>query len=162
GMLAFIPGGAGGIINASHQLNAVIHNTIWVTGHFHLTIATTVMLTFFVITYWLVPHLTGRTLTKGMNRLGGIQAIIWTVVMSFMLCALHIIGLVGALRLSAFSQFGGTEQASHWISYRMAQAIGGSILFIGILLMVYILLKLAFFAPIGETEFPIAQKEPHA
>src|SRR5690625_6154853 len=40
GMLAFIPGGAGGIINASHQMNAVVHNTIWVTGHFHLTIAT--------------------------------------------------------------------------------------------------------------------------
>src|SRR5699024_944720 len=47
GMLAFIPGGAGGIINASHQMNAVVHNTIWVTGHFHLTIATVVMMTFF-------------------------------------------------------------------------------------------------------------------
>src|SRR5699024_1816798 len=162
GMLAFIPGGAGGIINASHQLNAVIHNTIWVTGHFHLTIATTVMLTFFGITYWLVPHLTGRTLTKGMNRLGVIQAIIWTVGMTIMSGAMHIIGLFGAPRRSAFSQYGGTEQASHWISYQMAQAIGGSILFIGILLMVYIFIKLAFFAPIGETEFPIAQEEPDA
>ncbi|MFU0791664.1 MAG: cbb3-type cytochrome c oxidase subunit I [Virgibacillus proomii] len=40
GMLALIPGGAGGIINASHQMNAVVHNTMWVTGHFHLTVAT--------------------------------------------------------------------------------------------------------------------------
>jgi heme/copper-type cytochrome/quinol oxidase subunit 1 len=47
GMAAFIPGGAGGIINASYQMNALIHNTIWVTGHFHLTAATTVILTFF-------------------------------------------------------------------------------------------------------------------
>lgn len=162
GMLAFIPGGAGGIINASHQLNAVIHNTIWVTGHFHLTVATTVMLTFFGITYWLVPHLTGRTLTKSMNRLGIIQAIIWTIGMTIMSGAMHIIGLFGAPRRSAFSQYGGTEQASHWISYQMAQAIGGSILFIGILLMVYIFIKLAFFAPKGETEFPIAQEEPDA
>src|SRR5699024_4129238 len=153
GMLAFIPGGAGGIINASHQLNAVIHNTIWVTGHFHLTVATTVMLTFFGITYWLVPHLTGRTLTKSMNRLGIIQAIIWTIGMTIMSGAMHIIGLFGAPRRSAFSQYAGTEQASHWISYQMAQAIGGSILFIGILLMVYIFIKLAFFAPKGETEF---------
>lgn len=32
--------GAGGLINASNQMNAVIHNTLWVTGHFHLTVAT--------------------------------------------------------------------------------------------------------------------------
>ena len=38
GMLFFIPGGAGGIINASNQINAVVHNTIWVTGHFHITL----------------------------------------------------------------------------------------------------------------------------
>src|SRR5690625_1919803 len=49
GMLFLIPGGAGGIINASNQMNQVVHNTIWVTGHFHLTAATTSMLTFFVI-----------------------------------------------------------------------------------------------------------------
>src|SRR5690606_30911057 len=53
GMLFFIPGGAGGIINASFQMNQVIHNTIWVTGHFHLTVAATVILTFFGIAYWL-------------------------------------------------------------------------------------------------------------
>ena len=64
GMVAFIPAGAGGIVNASHQLNQVVHNTIWVTGHFHLTLATSVILTFFGISYWLIPHLTGRTLTK--------------------------------------------------------------------------------------------------
>src|SRR5690625_878023 len=69
GMLFFIPGGAGGIINASNQMNQVIHNTIWVTGHFHLTAATSVMLTFFGIAYWLIPSLTGRQYTPAMNRL---------------------------------------------------------------------------------------------
>ena len=38
GMLFFIPGGLGGIINASGQMNQVIHNTIWVVGHFHITV----------------------------------------------------------------------------------------------------------------------------
>ena len=33
-MLGF--GGAGGLINMSYQLNATVHNTQWVTGHFHL------------------------------------------------------------------------------------------------------------------------------
>src|SRR5580698_1834832 len=33
-MLGF--GGAGGLINMSYQLNSSIHNTQWITGHFHL------------------------------------------------------------------------------------------------------------------------------
>nr|WP_096270429.1 b(o/a)3-type cytochrome-c oxidase subunit 1 [Paucisalibacillus globulus] len=162
GMLAFIPGGAGGIINASHQMNALIHNTIWVTGHFHLTVATTVMLTFFGISYWLIPHLRGRKLTPQINRLGIIQAIVWTVGMTIMSGAMHIQGLLGAPRRSSYSEYGGGEQVSEWIGYQLAQAVGGTILFIGILLMVYIFIKLTFFAPKGEEEFPIAEEEDDA
>lgn len=162
GMLAFIPGGAGGIINASHQMNAVIHNTIWVTGHFHITVATTVILTFFGITYWLIPHLTGRTLTKEVNRLGIIQTFIWTIGMTIMSGAMHIQGLLGAPRRSSYSDYGGTEQAAEWGAYQMAQAIGGTILFVGIVLMVYIFIKLTFFSPKGEEEFPIAEEEEDA
>ncbi|WP_102027240.1 b(o/a)3-type cytochrome-c oxidase subunit 1 [Salirhabdus sp. Marseille-P4669] len=157
GMAAFIPGGAGGIINASNQLNGVIHNTIWVTGHFHLTVATTVMLTFFGIAYWLIPVLTGRTLTRKINKLGIIQTIVWTVGMTIMSGSMHIAGLLGAPRRSSYSEYGGTEQAQEWIGYQIGQAIGGTILFIGILLMVYIFFYLTFRAPIGIEEFPVAE-----
>lgn len=162
GMLAFIPAGTGGLINASFQLNQVIHNTIWVTGHFHLTVATTVMLTFFGISYWLIPHLTGRMLDKKINKLGIIQTIVWTVGMFFMSGSMHIAGLLGAPRRSSFSDYGGTEQAAEWIGYQYAQAIGGTILFIGILLMVYIFIYMLYFAPKGVEEFPIAEAEEGA
>ncbi|WP_108671175.1 b(o/a)3-type cytochrome-c oxidase subunit 1 [Peribacillus acanthi] len=157
GMLAFIPAGAGGMVNASHQLNQVVHNTIWVTGHFHLTLATSVVLTFFGISYWLVPHLTGRVLTKQMNKLAIIQAIVWSVGMSFMSGAMHAVGLLGAPRRSSFSTYGDAAQAHEWIPYQIAQAVGGSILFIGIILVLYIFVNLAFFAPKGEQEFPIGE-----
>ncbi len=162
GMVAFIPGGAGGIVNASHQMNTLIHNTIWVTGHFHLTAATTVILTFFGIAYWLVPHLTGRRLTPKLNKLGIIQTIIWTVGMAIMSGAMHIQGLLGGPRRSDFSNYAGGEQVSTWITYQMAQAVGGTILFIGIILMIYIFIQLAFFAPRGVEEFPIAEEEVDA
>src|SRR5699024_3644739 len=149
-MLAFIPGGAGGIINASHQVNAVVHNTIWVTGHFHVTAAATVILTFFGITYWLILHLSGRKLTPSLNRLGIIQSIIWSVGIFIMSDAMHIVGLMSSSRRSAYSEYGGTEHATDCICYQIAQAVGGTILFIGILLIVYIFIKLPFFAPIGE------------
>ena len=38
----------------------------------------------------------------------------------------------------------------------MAQAVGGSILFIGMIIMLVIFVYLAFFAPKGEEEFPVA------
>jgi cytochrome c oxidase subunit 1 len=157
GMVFFIPAGAGGIINASHQLDQVVHNTTWVTGHFHLTIATTVVLTFFGAAYWLIPHLSGRVMTKAMNRLAIIQAIVWAIGMSFMSGSMHFAGLLGAPRRSAFSTYGNSPQALEWIPYQIAQAVGGTILFIGIILVLVIVINLAFFAPKGETEFPVAE-----
>lgn len=157
GMLSFIPGGAGGIINASNQMNQVVHNTIWVTGHFHLTVATAVILTFFGISYWLIPHLTGRTLTKAMNKLAILQGILWAIGMTFMSGAMHAAGLLGAPRRSAYSEYGGAAQAIEWIPYQIAQAVGGSILFIAIILVLYIFINLAFFAPKGEEEFPVGE-----
>ncbi|UXH44697.1 b(o/a)3-type cytochrome-c oxidase subunit 1 [Rossellomorea vietnamensis] len=157
GMVAFIPAGAGGLINASNQMNQVVHNTIWVTGHFHLTLATSVVLTFFGIAYWLVPHLTGRILTKAMNKLAIVQAIVWAVGMSIMSGAMHAVGLLGAPRRSSYSTYGDAPQALDWIPYQIAQAIGGTILFMGIILVLYIFINLAFFAPKGEEEFPVGE-----
>ena len=162
GMLFFIPGGAGGIINASNQMNQVVHNTIWVTGHFHLTVATTVMLTFFGITYWLVPSITGRIYTKAMNKLAIAQTIFWTVGMTIMSTAMHWQGLLGGPRRSAFSEYAGNADTAAWGSYQIAQAVGGSILFIGMIIMIIIFINLAFFAPKGEEEFPIAEVSDQA
>lgn len=155
GMVAFVPAGAGGIINASNQMNQVVHNTIWVTGHFHLTVATTVILTFFGISYWLIPHLTGRVFSKAMNRLAIFQAICWTFGMTIMSGSMHLQGLLGAPRRTAYTTYGDAPQALDWIPYQIAQAIGGSILFLGIVLIIIIFINLAFFAPKGEQEFPV-------
>lgn len=156
GMVLFIPGGAGGIINASNQMNQVVHNTIWVTGHFHLTAATSVMLTFFGIAYWLIPSLTGRKLTDKANKWGMIQTIFWTVGMLIMSTAMHWQGLLGGPRRSSYSEYAGNADTAAWGPYQMAQAIGGSILFIGMIIMIGIFIYLAFFAPKGREEFPVA------
>ncbi len=38
GMLLFILGGFGGLVNASYSMDTVVHNTIWIVGHFHVTV----------------------------------------------------------------------------------------------------------------------------
>ncbi|RHW37664.1 b(o/a)3-type cytochrome-c oxidase subunit 1 [Lysinibacillus yapensis] len=160
GMIAFIPGGAGGIVNASYQMNQLIHNTIWVTGHFHLTVATAVVLTYFGAAFWLIPHLTGRKLTSKMNSMANTSGILWAVGMFIMSGAMHIAGLLGAPRRSEYSTYGGSEQAAEWISYQIAQAIGGTILFISILVIIGVVINLLWFAPKGEEEFPVAEAAP--
>ena len=71
--------------------------------------------------------------------------------------AMHIVGLFGAPRRSDFSTYGGAEQAADWIPYQIAQAVGGTILFIGIILVLYIVAHLLWFAPKGEEEFPVGE-----
>ncbi|MGG1554324.1 b(o/a)3-type cytochrome-c oxidase subunit 1 [Paenibacillus ferrarius] len=161
GMLIFIPAGAGGLINASNQMNAVVHNTLWVTGHFHLTVATSVALTFFGITYWLIPTVTGRVLTPKMNKLGIVQTILWCVGMFLMSGAMHLVGLFGAPRRTAYTTYESNPDALSWMPYYVFMAVGGTVLFIGVLLMVYNVAALLM-APKGETTYPIGETMENA
>ena len=53
-------GGGGGLINMSYGMNAMIHNTSWVTAHFHLIFGGTVVIMYQAICYSIWPSLTGR------------------------------------------------------------------------------------------------------
>ncbi|MFB9277988.1 b(o/a)3-type cytochrome-c oxidase subunit 1 [Cohnella cellulosilytica] len=156
GMLVFIPAGAGGLINASNQMNAVVHNTLWVTGHFHLTVATSVALTFFGIVYWLIPVVTGRVLTPRLNKLGIIQTITWCVGMLFMSGSMHTVGLLGSPRRTAYNTYDDHPDAILWMPYHVAMAIGGIILFVAVLLIIYNIVALMR-APKGQTEYPLGE-----
>jgi len=56
-LLMLILGGFGGVINASYAMNAMIHNTARVPGHFHLVFAGTTVIMYFAIDYYLWPML---------------------------------------------------------------------------------------------------------
>jgi cytochrome c oxidase subunit I len=161
GMAIFIPAGAGGIINASYQLNAVIHNTLWVVGHFHLTVGSTVLLTFFGISYWLIPHLTGRQFTPFLNRLGMVQTWLWAIGMFFMSGAMHLMGLLGAPRRTAYTTYQDHPIALEWFSGVFSNyitvAIGAVILTAAACLMFYNFIYMTWIAPKGETEFPVSE-----
>ena len=51
-------GGCGGLINMSYGMNAMVHNTSWVTAHFHLIFGGTVVIMYFAIAYEIWPRLT--------------------------------------------------------------------------------------------------------
>jgi cytochrome c oxidase subunit I len=161
-MVAFIPAGAGGIAQSTNQLDQVVHNTMWIVGHFHLTLGMSVVMTFFGISYWLVPYISKRVLTPQINKLGVIQTWIWTVGMIFMSGAMHWVGLLGSPRRTSYTTYGDHATALSWDPYLTFLAIGGTLLIIGVILQVYAVFNMMFFAPKGETEFPIAEEEDNA
>lgn len=161
-MVAFIPAGAGGIVQSTNQLDQVVHNTMWVVGHFHLTLGMSVVMTFFGISYWLVPYLSKRVLTPSMNKVGVIQTIIWTAGMVIMAISMHIAGLFGSPRRTSFTTYGNFAETLGWNPLMAAVGIGATFLLIAVILQVYAVFNMMFFAPKGETEFPIAEEEPGA
>ncbi len=158
-MIAFIPGGAGGIVNTSNQMNQVIHNTMWVVGHFHVTVGVSVVLTFFGICYWLIPHLSKRQLTPKMNKIGVIQTWIWTIGMTIMAGSMHLAGLVGDPRRTSDTTYAGHETALSWLPYEYVFATGATLLLIGVIIQVYAVFNMMFFAPKGKTEYPVSEPE---
>ncbi|WP_197414411.1 cbb3-type cytochrome c oxidase subunit I [Bacillus sp. FJAT-29937] len=158
-MAAFAPAGAGGIAQTTFQLDQVVHNTMWIVGHFHLTLGMSVVLTFFGISYWLIPHLSKRVLTPQMNKLGVIQTIIWTIAMIIMSGSMHTVGLFGSPRRTSFTTYGDFSTTLGWDPYMILIGIGASLLMVAVIIQVYAVFNLMFFAPKGETEFPIAEAE---
>lgn len=161
-MATFIPAGAGGIAQTNFQLNQVVHNTLFITGHFHLTVGVSVALTFFGIAYWLVPHLSKRVMTPLVNKLAIWQVVLWTVGMAFMSGAMHTVGLFGAPRRTSFTTYNESAQALGWNPYLILVAVGGTLLLVSVVMVVCIVFHLMFKAPKGETEFPVAEVEDDA
>jgi cytochrome c oxidase subunit 1 len=132
-MVAFVFGGFGGVINAAYSMNAMVHNTAWIQGHFHVTLGTTVALSFMGGTYWLLPRLLGRELR--FPWLARIQPYLWFAGMILFSTSYHLAGLRGLPRRVYSGTLSG-EHGDAWQSLTMVAAVGGIILFISALAFV--------------------------
>jgi cytochrome c oxidase subunit 1 len=138
-MLTFTAGGIGGLINASYNVNLVVHNTTYVVGHFHTTVGTAVTLTYMGISYWLVPHLAGRPLWS--RRLALVQAWTWFGGMLIFSVVLHELGLRGMPRRTMISQ--ASYFQPEWSALLPWVGVGGTVLFIsGILYLLNLFLTI--------------------
>jgi cytochrome c oxidase subunit 1 len=135
-MLGF--GGAGGIINMSYQLNSSIHNSQWITGHFHLIFGGAVVIMYFALAYDLWPHLTGHSLPD--VRLVRTQLWLWFIGMMVTTFPWHWVGILGMPRRMAYFDY--TDPALSPQALPVAiSAIGAFILLASGLLFLYILAR---------------------
>ena len=136
-MILFAFGGIGGLINASYNVNLVVHNTAYVVGHFHTTVGTAVTLTYMGISYWLVPHLAGRALWS--RRMALAQAWLWFIGMLIFSITLHELGLRGMPRRTMISQAAYFQP--EWKALLPWVGVGGTLLFLsGVLYLLNLLL----------------------
>ncbi|RWB72428.1 MAG: b(o/a)3-type cytochrome-c oxidase subunit 1 [Mesorhizobium sp.] len=131
-------GGAGGLINMSYQLDTTIHNTQWITGHFHLIFGGAIVIMYFAIAYDLWPHLTGRTFDS--FRLMRLQLWLWFVGMIITTFPWHYVGILGMPRRMAYFDYTDPALASEAMSVTMS-ALGGFILLISGALFILILIR---------------------
>ena len=138
--LMFAAGGFSGMINAGMNINYLIHNTLWVPGHFHLTVGTAFALTAMALSYWLYPQLSGKRLR--LRGLAVVQPFVWFVGMALMSNAMHRAGLAGIPRRTAEPQYDQVsfEGVAGTVSeMRLQIAIGGTLLFVALLLFLAVM-----------------------
>jgi heme/copper-type cytochrome/quinol oxidase subunit 1 len=62
GLVSWLLAGLSGVVNATIAFNEVVHNSLWVVGHFHHMALVNIGLVIFAATYHFLPELTGKPL----------------------------------------------------------------------------------------------------
>lgn len=137
-LLMLILGGFGGLVNASYAMNAMVHNTAWVPGHFHLIFAGTVVIMYFAIAYYFWPILTGKQLFS--QKMAQLQLWLWFIGMSILTTPWHILGLLGQPRRISSVEYNSILTLT-WNPYELAMIFGGMIMLGSACLFIYNLAK---------------------
>ena len=155
-LLLLTVGGFGGVINASYAMNTMVHNTQWVTGHFHLIFGGTTVIMYFAIAYYLWPKLTGKQLHS--NGMALTQLWLWFIGMVVLTLPWHVLGLLGQPRRISSTPYD-SPLVAEWGPHEVSMIIGGLILIVSALLLIYNLWKTQA-NPQVETDTEVAYAEP--
>ncbi len=122
-------GGISGVVMGVEQINMIIHNTLYVPGHFHATVVLGTTLTFMALAYWLVPILFRRELI--MKGLASWQPYLFGLGMSGVCLFLMGAGTLGVPRRHfdiSFSATGGIVHEFPAAAYTLLALNGMSVL----------------------------------
>ncbi len=117
-------GGITGVMMGTEQLNLIIHNTIYVPGHFHATVVVGTTLTFMALTYYLIPVLFKREMIA--PKLALWQIYLFGFSMYFFCLVMMGAGTLGVSRRHWDMAFEGAALAYEWpgAAYLMMGLVG--------------------------------------
>lgn len=126
-------GGITGVTMSVEQVNMIIHNTIYVPGHFHATVAGGTTLAFMGLIYYLIPVLFQREVI--LPWLAKIQPWLFGIGISIFAVALMGAGTLGVPRRHQDMTFAGQALSFEWpgMAYMMMAVgeIGGVLSVVG-------------------------------
>ncbi len=117
-------GGISGVMMGTEQLNMIIHNTIYVPGHFHATVVVGTTLSFMALTFFLIPVLFKREMIN--PGLAKIQPYLFGLSMYFFCLVMMGAGTLGVSRRHWDMTFSGAALAYEWpgAAYLMMGLVG--------------------------------------
>ena len=117
-------GGISGVMMGTEQLNMIIHNTIYVPGHFHATVVVGTTLSFMAMTYFLIPVLFRREMIQ--PALARWQPYMFGFSMYFFCLVMMGAGTLGVSRRHWDMTFSGAAMAYEWpgAAYLMMGLVG--------------------------------------
>jgi cytochrome c oxidase subunit 1 len=117
-------GGISGVMMGTEQLNMLIHNTIYVPGHFHATVVVGTTLSFMALTYFLIPTLFRREMIA--PKLARLQPYLFGLSMYFFCLVMMGAGTLGVSRRHWDMAFQGAALAYEWpgAAYLMMGLVG--------------------------------------
>lgn len=161
GLILFIFGGVTGIINASYSLNSVVHNTAWLPGHFHMTVAGPVFLGIVGMSLYLYSTMSGKKVF--MRKVATIIPYVWVIGMLIFSFGMSWGGLRGEPRRTnlGISYLDPKNELfrSDWVPTTTMAMLGGIIMFVAGMLFIIV-----FFGTIlrkkseaGVLEIPVSE-----
>lgn len=161
GLILFIFGGVTGIVNASYSLNSVIHNTAWMPGHFHMTVAGPVFLAIVGMSLYIYAKMSGKRIFW--PKLNTIIPYLWVIGMLIFSFGMSWGGLRGEPRRTNLGTTYLNPDSelfrSDWVPTTLLAMLGGIIMFVAG--MMYIII---FFGTIlrkkkeeGMLEIPVSE-----
>jgi cytochrome c oxidase subunit 1 len=154
-LVALLPGGFGGMVNASYAMDAMVHNTAWITAHFHLILGGTVVTAYFAGAYALWPKLTGRRLRS--RGTAATQLWLWFAGLLLLTVPWHWQGLLGMPRRVAYMPYD-PALVARWQRFNPPIMLGGMLMILSALLFVVTLLRTQT-NPERETDATLALSE---
>src|SRR5215204_3151648 len=139
GLILFIFGGLTGLVNASYQLNNVVHNTAWMPGHFHMTVAGPVFLAIIGMSTYLYSKLSGKPVF--LPKVNVIIPYLWVIGILIFSTGLSWGGLIGEPRRTNLGMTYLNPKdplfTPEWVPTTLLGLLGGTIMFIaGMLFLV--------------------------
>jgi len=163
GLVIFIFGGVTGVINASYNLDVVVHNTSWLPAHFHQTVAGPVFLSYIGMSLFLVAKLTGKDIK--FKTINVCMPYIWTLGIMIFSTGLFIGGAGGEPRRTNMGM-SYTDPQSHlyhadWAYAKMLGSIGGTIMAIAALIFFIVFFATLFGKRTKQGALELIVSEPY-